>query len=216
MVLQFSLVALLSDYNKNKHSNIVEHINWISSELSVGVHKTVNRIGCTCISHNIKKTIIARYDIYCKVQQLNTFLAHICSLKKCYKYLATGYHACSLIPGQISIDILLQQQKVFDQNLHSLLHKMIYNLFLRLMNGGCILSFSPCQPLHAVGYPSDCPNIVCLIRFPNINKTPKQNYSSQVEKISRYPKENELDVFLNTCPCANPAYNVISAYLIFW
>ena len=102
--------------------------------------------------------------------------------KKCYKSLATGHHACSLTPSQISIDILLQQQKVFDQNLHSLLHKMIYNLFLLLMDGGCILSFYPCQPLHAVGYPSDCPNIVCLILFPNINQTPKQNYPNQLEK----------------------------------
>jgi len=44
------LVALLSDYDKNKHSTIVEHINWVLSELSVGVDKTVNRIGRTCIS----------------------------------------------------------------------------------------------------------------------------------------------------------------------
>jgi len=53
---------------------------------------------------------------------------------------------------------------------------MIYNLFLLLMGGWCILSISPCQPLHAVGYPFDCPNIVCLISFPNINQTLKQNY----------------------------------------
>jgi len=67
----------------------------------------------------------------------------------------------------------------------------------------------PCQPFHAVGYPFDCPNIVCLILFPNINQTPKQKYPSQVEKISRYPKENEPEVFLNTYPYTNPAYNVI-------
>jgi len=34
------LVALLSDYDANKHSNLVEYINWVLSELSVGVHKT--------------------------------------------------------------------------------------------------------------------------------------------------------------------------------
>jgi len=51
MVLQFSLVAQLSDYDTHKHSNIVEHINWVLSELSVGVHKTVNPLGRTCISH---------------------------------------------------------------------------------------------------------------------------------------------------------------------
>jgi len=36
---------------------------------------------------------------------------------------------------------------------YSLLHKMICNLFLLLVSGGCILSISPCHPLHAVGYP---------------------------------------------------------------
>jgi len=36
-------------YGTNKHSNIVEHINWVLSELSVRVHKTVNGIGRTCI-----------------------------------------------------------------------------------------------------------------------------------------------------------------------
>jgi len=44
------LVALLSDYGTNKHSSIVEHINWVLSELSIRGHKTVNRIGRTCIS----------------------------------------------------------------------------------------------------------------------------------------------------------------------
>jgi len=29
----------------NKHSNIVEYVNWVLSELSVGVNKMVNRIG---------------------------------------------------------------------------------------------------------------------------------------------------------------------------
>ena len=50
MVLQFSLVAQLSDYDTKKHSSIVKHIIWVMSELSVEAHKTVNRIGRTCIS----------------------------------------------------------------------------------------------------------------------------------------------------------------------
>jgi len=50
MVLQFSLVALLPDYGTNKQSKRVEHLNLVLSELSVGVHKTVNGIGRTCIS----------------------------------------------------------------------------------------------------------------------------------------------------------------------
>ena len=33
--------------------------------------------------------------------------------------------------------------------------------------------------------------------------TPKQNYPSQPDKISRYPKENEPEVFLNTYPYTN-------------
>jgi len=100
----------------------------------------------------------------------------------------------------------------------SVVHKIIYILFLLLMDGGCILSISPCQPLYAVGYPFDCANIVCLILFPNINQTLRQYYPSQLEKISRYPKGNEAEVFLNTYPYRpiNLAYNVISAYLIIW
>jgi len=37
-------------FGANRHSNIVEHINWVLSELSVVAHKTLNRIGRTCIS----------------------------------------------------------------------------------------------------------------------------------------------------------------------
>jgi len=102
---------------------------------------------------------------------------------------------------------------------------MIYKL---VMGGGCILSIAPCQPLHAVGYPFDCPNIVYLMLFPNINQTPKQNYPSQLETISWHPKEHELDfivisrfrtrfqVFLNTYLYTNLTYNVIYTYLIIW
>jgi len=49
-VLQFSLPPLISYLDVNKHSNIVEHINCFFSELSVGLHKMLNRIGRTCIS----------------------------------------------------------------------------------------------------------------------------------------------------------------------
>jgi len=37
---------------------MVEQINWVLSELSVGVHKTVNRIGPTCISLLISKSFV--------------------------------------------------------------------------------------------------------------------------------------------------------------
>jgi len=107
-------------------------------------------------------------------------------------------------------------KKMFGQNYRRLLHKMIHNLVLLVMGGWCILSIFPCQPLHAIGCPFDRPNIVCLIAFPNINQTLKQNYPSQLEKISRYPKGNEPEVFLNTYPYTNLAYNVMSAYLIIW
>jgi len=49
-VLQFNLVPLISYLDINKHSDIVEHINWVLSELSVGVRKMLNRIGRPCIS----------------------------------------------------------------------------------------------------------------------------------------------------------------------
>jgi len=91
---------------------------------------------------------------------------------------------------------------------------MIYNIFLLLIGGVSVLSISRCQLLHVVGYPFDCPNIGCLIAFSNINQTPKQNYPSQLEKISRYPKKRT--VFVNTYPYTNLAYNVMSAYLIIW
>jgi len=95
---------------------------------------------------------------------------------------------------------------MFDKNYRRLLIKMIYNIFLLLMVGWCILNgwmmcpISPCQPLRAVGYPLDCPNNVCLIAFPNINQTSKQNYPSQLEKTSGYRKENEPEIFQNTYP----------------
>ena len=60
-------------------------------------------------------------------------------------------------------------------------------------------------------FPFDCPNIVCLIAFPSINQILKQNYPNQLEKTSGYRKENEPEIFLNTYPYTNLAYN---AYLI--
>jgi len=76
-------------------------------------------------------------------------------------------------------------------------------------------SISPCQALCAIGYLFDCPNIVCLILFSNISQTPKKNVPSQLEKILRYSKETEPEVFVNTYPYTNLALacNVISAYL---
>jgi len=49
-VLYFSLFALILYLDTNKHSNIVKYINWVLSELSVGVPNILNRIGRTCIS----------------------------------------------------------------------------------------------------------------------------------------------------------------------
>jgi len=48
-VLWFSPFPILY-LDVNKNGNIVEHINRALSELSVGVHKMLNRIGRTCIS----------------------------------------------------------------------------------------------------------------------------------------------------------------------
>jgi len=52
-VLQFSLFLLISHLEVNKHNNIAEHIDWVLSELSIGVHKMLNRIGRTCIQGRI-------------------------------------------------------------------------------------------------------------------------------------------------------------------
>ena len=71
-----------------------------------------------------------------------------------------------------------------------------YILFLLLMGGWCILSISPCQPLHAVGYTFACPNIVCLIAVPNFNQTPKQGYPSQLEKISKRKRTRSLSEYI--------------------
>jgi len=49
-LLSFSLLALISYLDTNKYSNVVEHINWVLSELSVVVHKMPNRIDRICIS----------------------------------------------------------------------------------------------------------------------------------------------------------------------
>jgi len=44
-----------------------------------------------------------------------------------------------------------------------LLHKMIFNLFLLLVRGGCVLSISPCRPLHT--YPDT--HSQCNLCVPN-------------------------------------------------
>jgi len=49
-VLVFSLLALMSYSDANKHNSIVKYINWVSSQRSVGVHKTLNHIGRTYVS----------------------------------------------------------------------------------------------------------------------------------------------------------------------
>ena len=56
-VLQFSLF-LVSYLDVNKNGNIVEHIKWVLSELSVGVHKMLNRTGHMCISHSHRGVVL--------------------------------------------------------------------------------------------------------------------------------------------------------------
>jgi len=73
------------------------------------------------------------------------FLAHFRFLKVTKIFNATGHHACSPTPTQISTDILLAAAKAFGLKLAQLTSQ---NLFLLLMGGRCILSTSPCWPLH--------------------------------------------------------------------
>jgi len=48
--MKFSLLPLISYLDVNKHSNVVEHTICFFSELSLGLHKMLNRIGPTFIS----------------------------------------------------------------------------------------------------------------------------------------------------------------------
>jgi len=41
----------------NKHSNRVEHINWVLSELSAGVNKMLNHTGRTIRNHTGHTTV---------------------------------------------------------------------------------------------------------------------------------------------------------------
>jgi len=88
--------------------------------------------------------------------------------------------------------------------------------FLLLLGGGCILSISLCQPLHAVWVPF----WLSKHRLSNTLSQHQSNSQAELSKPtrddSRYPKENEPEVFLNTFPHTNLAYNAISAYLIIW
>ena len=60
----------------------------------------------------------------------------------------TGYHACSLTPTTISIDILLPAAKTFGLKLAKPTSRNGFNLCLLLVGGGCILSIFFCCPVH--------------------------------------------------------------------
>ena len=65
------------------------------------------------------------------------------------------------------------------------------------MGGGCILSISPCHPLHAVAYPIDCPNIVCLIPFPTWNPQAELSKPSREDfKISKRKRTRSLSEYI--------------------
>jgi len=95
---------------------------------------------------------------------------------------------------------------------------MIYNLFLLLMGGGCILSISLCQPLHAVVVPFR------LSKHRLSNTLSQDQSTSQAElskptgedfKISKRKQTRSLSEYIPIYS-TNLAYNVISAYLIIW
>jgi len=65
------------------------------------------------------------------------------------------------------------------------------------MGGGCILSISPCQPLDAVGYPFDCPHIVCLILFPTSNSQAELSKPTREDfKISKRKRTRSLSEYI--------------------
>ena len=67
------------------------------------------------------------------------------------------------------------------------------------MGGGYILLISPCQPLHALGYPFDCPNIVCLI--PSLTSNSQAELSKPTRedlKISKRKQIRSLSEYIPT------------------
>jgi len=79
----------ISYLDVNKHSNVVEHINWVLSELSVRVQKMLNHISRTCISLLLWNTsvfmhfisvVTTRFDVWFKLlnvtKTIDMFLAH--------------------------------------------------------------------------------------------------------------------------------------------
>jgi len=59
----------MSYFDENKHSNIVEYIIWVFSELSVGVHKMLHRIGRTCISLLVEHFSFHAFNKKCGLQR---------------------------------------------------------------------------------------------------------------------------------------------------
>jgi len=93
----------MSYLDANKHSNIAEHINWILSELSVGVHKMLNRTGCTCAFYKrcgLQST--ARLNVLFKLlnvkKTINIFLAHFRFSKKLQIFLMLLYWVSCMQP----------------------------------------------------------------------------------------------------------------------
>jgi len=117
------------------------------SELSVGVHKMLNRIGRTCISLLQLNTSIFMHFIRSVGYSAIWYLVQVALRYKDDKYVsctipffekarnnfnATEHHACNPTPTKISIDILLPAD---------------FDPYLLLVGGGCVLSISPCWPL---------------------------------------------------------------------
>ena len=127
-MLYFSLLPLISYLDVNKHSKIVEYIDWILSEFSVGVHNMLNRIVRTCISllqwntsvfmHFVRS--VGYSTVWCLVQVAWRYKDDKCFSctfsffeKATNIFTAAGHHACSPTPTKISIDILLTAAKTF-------------------------------------------------------------------------------------------------------
>ena len=97
--------------------------------------------------------VTARFDVLFKslivTKRIIIFLAHFRFFKKATNlFNSTGHHVCSPTPTKISIDIFLPAAKTFGLNVAQPISQNDFNLFLLLVGGGCILSISPCWPLH--------------------------------------------------------------------
>jgi len=73
----------------------------------------------------------------------------------------------------------------------------------------------PFQPLDAVGYPFDCPNIVCLIPFPASNSQAELSKSIREDfNISKWTRTRRLSPYIHTYQSSLQCHFCIPNHLV--